>query len=89
MPSIARRGDPISNGDKCSHGSNNVRANNLPVIRKSDLTAGAGDQNPSMFMSASGTVRVNNIPVIRVGDADIPSPDPGNVSSGSPNVRAG
>ncbi|MEM2159650.1 MAG: hypothetical protein QXN55_01695 [Candidatus Nitrosotenuis sp.] len=86
---VARRNDPISNGDMCAHGSVTVKVNNKPIIRKIDLTEGTGGQSPTIFQTFSSTVKVENKSVVRIGDAVIPNSDPGIVIAGSPNVKVG
>jgi uncharacterized Zn-binding protein involved in type VI secretion len=86
---VARQNDPISNGDKCAHGSSTVKVNNKPIIRKTDLTAGQGGQSPTIFQTFSSTVKVENKPVVRIGDAVIPNSDDGLVVAGSGDVKVG
>ena len=84
MPGIVRDAGQDVAGGPIIQGSNNVFANNKPVVRIGDAVAGHGRGPHASPVMASGSpnVFVNNIPVCRAGDVA----SCGHPASGSNNV---
>lgn len=83
MPSVARVGDKMGDGDSIEEGSPTVFVNGKPVAR-------VGDKNSDRdtIKTGSGSVFINGKPVARVGDQDDDGP-PDSIHEGSQNVFAG
>ena len=87
----ARIGDPMDCGDVIAQGSGNVFANNIPISRKDDFTAGHCYSPVPLQTPPQGSVYANNKLVAIVGTPHPghccgPSCHPGAVAAGSGDV---